>query len=126
MSRPARTDPDRRLFREVTERFWMLRLVTEVRMDGLYVRLDPFQRTFRHLPPERIREARATSYSATEFGGWHWGLRHTPGGNTVYRLRGSRGVAVVQPDGTTWFVGSQRPAEFEAALAEVATAADRW
>ena len=124
MSQPARTHQDPIRFREVTERFWMLRLVTEVRADGLYVRLDPFQRTFRHLPSERIREVRATSYSATDFGGWHWGLRYTPGGNTVYRLRGSQGVAVTHPDGTTWFVGSQRPTELEAALAEVATQAN--
>ena len=124
MSRPARTDLDAPRFREVTERFWILRLVTEVRSDGLYVRLEPFQRAFRHLPPERIREIRATSYSAMDFGGWHWGVRRTPGGNTVYRLRGSRGVAVTQPDGTTWFVGSQRPTEFETALADVATRAN--
>ena len=121
MSRPARTARDATRFREMTERFWMLRLVTEVRSDGLYVRFEPFQRTFRHLPPEQIREARTTSYSATDFGGWHWGMRHTPGGNTVYRLRGGRGVAVTQPDGTTWFVGSRRPAELEAALAEITT-----
>ena len=99
----------------------MLRLVTEVRSDGLYVRLEPLQRMFRHLPPERIREARTTSYSATDFGGWHWGLRRTPGGNTVYRLQGNQGVAIVQPGGTTWFVGSRRPAELEAALAETTT-----
>lgn len=121
MNRPARADHDAKPFREVTERFWMLRLVTEVRSDGLYVRLEPFQRTFRHLPPERIREIRATSYSAMDFGGWHWGLRRTPGGNTVYRLQGSRGVAIVQPDGTIWFVGSRRPAELEAVLAEITT-----
>ena len=111
-------------FREVSERFWMLRLVTEVRADGLYVRLHPFERTFRHLPPERIQEARATSYSAMDFTDWHWGLRHTPGGNTVYRLRGNQGVAVTQPDGTTWFVGSERPAELEASLADIAATGD--
>lgn len=124
MSQPVRTDHDATLFREVTERFWVLRLVTEVRADGLYVRLDPFQRTFRHLSAEQIREVRATSYSAMDFGGWHWGLRRTPGGNTVYRLRGSQGVAVVRSDDTTWFVGSQRSAELEAALVEVVSSAE--
>lgn len=119
MNRSAHSDHDARLFREVTERFRVLRLVTEVGADGLYVRLEPFQRTFRHLPRERIREVRATSYAATDYGGWHWGLWRTPGGNTVYRLRGSRGVTVVRSDGTEWFVGSQRPAELEAALEEV-------
>jgi hypothetical protein len=118
MNRSAHADRDATLFKEVTERFLVLRLVTEVGADGLSVRLEPFQRTFRHLPRERIREVRAASYSATDYGGWHWGLRRTPGGNTVYRLRGSRGV-VVRSDGTEWFVGSQRPAELEAALEEV-------
>lgn len=108
------------MFREITERFWVLRLITEVRRDGLYIRLEPLQRSFRHVPITRIKTVRAETYSAMRYHGWHWGLRRTMGGNTVYRLRGNRGVELVLTDGTHWFIGSQRPQEFKAAINQVA------
>lgn len=111
------------MFRETTERFLLLRLVTEVRPDGLFVRLEPFQRSFRQIPSDQIRDVTVTSYSATTYGGWHWGLRRTPGGNAVYRLQGDRGIEVVQTNGDRWFVGSRRPAELESAVGSIAGSA---
>lgn len=109
------------LFRETTERFGVLRLVTEVRPDGLSVRLEPIQRSFRTLPANRIRAARVASYAASTYAGWHWGVRRTPGGNTVYRLRGDRGVELVLADDTRWFVGSGHPEELAAAVERIHT-----
>lgn len=116
---PSENRADETLFRETTDRFWVLRLVTEVRESGLYVRLEPLQRSFRHVPAEQIRAANVASYSATNYAGWHWGMRRTPGGNTVYRLRGGRGVEVESTTGKRWFVGSQRPERLAAAIEEV-------
>lgn len=79
------------LFRETTERFWLLQLISEVREDGIYVRLGPLQRSFQRIRPGAIRDVTVTTYAATAYAGWHWGVRKTPGGNTVYRLRGNRG-----------------------------------
>lgn len=120
MSSAERADGET-LFRETTERFRVLRLVTEVRVDGIYVRLAPLQRSFRWIPAEQIRDASVTSYAATTYGGWHWGVRRTPGGNAVYRLRGDRGVEVVGSNEERWFIGSRRPGELEAAIERVRT-----
>lgn len=113
------TDEDEPLYRETTARFRVLELVTEVRDDGLYVRLAPLQRSFRHVPATEIASVDVTTYSASAYGGWHWGYRRSLGGNTVYRLRGDRGVELTLEDGETLFVGSQSPAELEAAIQQV-------
>lgn len=113
------TRDDETLFHETTERFWVLRLITEVRESGVFVRLDPFQRSFRRLPPDQIQNASITSYAATTYAGWHWGVRRTPGGNTVYRLRGDQGVEVVRANGERWFIGSKRPEKFAAAIEQI-------
>lgn len=120
MSPSGRLDSDP-LFRETTDRFGVLRLVTEVRERGLRVRLGPIQRTFREIPADRVRDARVASYAASTYGGWHWGVRRTPGGNTVYRLRGDRGVEITLTNGQRWFVGSQRPDELAAAVERIHT-----
>lgn len=112
-------------FRETTDRFWILRLITEVREDGVYVRLGPLQRSFRRIPPDQIRDVSATSYAATTYGGWHWGMRRTLSGNTVYRLRGDGGVEVVRTNGERWFIGSQRPAELKSAIERIRTSSTR-
>jgi hypothetical protein len=103
-------------FREVTERFWLLRLVTEVREDGLYVRLAPLQRNLRHVPASDVDTLRETTYDSSAYDGWHWGFRRTGGGHRVYRLSGKQGVEVVRASGERWFIGSQRSGELVAAL----------
>lgn len=109
------------LYRETTERFWFLRLITEVREDGIHVRLEPLQRSFRQIRPDEIQEAVVTSYGATTYAGWHWGVHRTPSGNTVYRLRGDQGVEIRLKTGARWFIDSQRPEELESAITEIET-----
>ena len=113
------SEPDPVRFREVTERFGLLRLVTEVDATGVGVRLAPIQRSPRRIPADEIRDVRATTYDAATYAGWHWGVRRTPGA-VVYRLCGDRGIEVVT-DGRRWFVGSQRPAELASAVERVAS-----
>lgn len=110
---------DETLFRETTERVWLLRLVSEVRESGIYVRLEPFQRSFRRIRADAIDEVNVTPYTATRYAGWHWGMRQTPSGNTVYRLRGGRGVEIVHENGKRWFIGSQHPDEFGDAIESI-------
>lgn len=103
-------------FQEKTSRFWILSLVTEVRSDGVYVRLAPVERTFRRLETTEIESYRVVEYSPTTYQGWHWGLHRTSTGHLIYRLRGTRGVEITHRDGTRWFVGSSRPDELLAAV----------
>lgn len=121
MTTSSDSNTGRTIFRETTERFWILRLITEVQDDGLYVRLEPLQRSFRRIPISQIEDANITTYSATTYQGWHWGLRRTTSGNTVYRLRGARGVELSLSGGDCWFIGSQRPEELKAAIDKIAT-----
>ena len=107
----------RTLYRETTERFWVLQLVTEVREGGIYIRLKPLQRSFRRIRPGDVRHVSVTSYEATTYAGWHWGIHQSPSGNTVYRLRGDQGVEIELENGEHWFIGSQRP---EALVSEIA------
>lgn len=116
MAAAGGSEDDEKIYREVTRRFLILRLVTEVQDDGLYVRLGPLQRSFRRIPADQIEEVHVATYSARTYGGWHWGVRQTPGGNTVYRLRGSRGIEVTLTDGTRWYIGSSHPSRLKSSL----------
>ncbi|SIS20988.1 DUF6141 family protein [Natronorubrum thiooxidans] len=104
------------VYREIIDRFWILWLMIEVRHDSVAVRLSPFQRSFRQISFREIDDIRITTYSSTTYDGWHWGLRRSSGGDTVYRLRGSRGVELVLTTGTRIFIGTQQPADLKAAI----------
>lgn len=105
----SNSNNDTQVYQEKTKRFWILRLMTEVRADGVYVRLSPIQRSFRRIPFTKIEDIRVTAYSAKTYGGWHWGLRSSPRGNTVYRLHGNQGVELTLTNGRKFFIGSQTP-----------------
>jgi hypothetical protein len=114
MSDPV--DAGERYYREATKRFLLFRFVIEVREDGVYLRFAPLHRSFQYIPFEDVESARAATYDPSTYGGWHWGVRRTLGGNRVYRLRCDRGVELVLSDDTRLFVGSEQPAELEAAI----------
>lgn len=103
-------------FRETTKRFWVLRLITEVRSDGVSIRLTPIHRSFRHIPTSQIDTVTVTTYSPTTYGGWHWGVRQSLGGNTAYRLRGDQGVEITVDEERKIFIGSQSARELETAI----------
>lgn len=107
------------IYRETTKRFWVLRLLIEVRNDGLYVKLIPFHRRFRHIAATDIADVTVTTYSPATYGGWHWGAQRSPQGDTVYRLRGKTGVEFVLAEGMKIFVGSQSPTQLAAAAERV-------
>ena len=90
-----------------------MRLVTEVRADGLYVRLTPLP--FRRVPFPSIRSAEVRTYRPIlEYGGW--GLRYSWKQGTAYNARGNRGVQLVLANGKRLLIGSQKPEELLEAL----------
>lgn len=117
MATTAATDETGPRFRETQRAFLLLRLATEVRDDGVHVRLSPIPGTARHVPFADVESVEVASYDAGEHGGWHWGLRVGPGGDAVYRLSGSRGVRFHLASGRTLFVGSRRPGDLRDAVA---------
>ncbi len=63
-----------------------------------------------------ITAAEAVTYSPlVEYGGW--GIKGLPG-NSAINARGNRGVRLTLRDGRRILIGSQRPDELAAALAE--------
>jgi hypothetical protein len=104
--------------------FYKAVFVTEVRADGLYLKLWPLHLSFRHVPCKAIESHSQESFSPMgEYGGI--GVRHNP---TFYRwgisfeepkayiADGGEGVLVERRTGRAILVGTQRPHELRAAL----------
>ena len=93
----------------------LLKLVTEVRGDGLFiwfVWLWP-KRT---IPWDQIRSVETRTYRPIrDFGGW--GVRWDARG-IVYHARGNRGARLVLASGERVLIGSQRADELARAIAE--------
>jgi hypothetical protein len=91
-----------------------VRLRTEVRDDGLYVKLWPVHRSFRRIPWSDIERHEPIEYSSLRrFGGW--GLRVRPG-EVAYNVGGSQGVLIERPGGRSVVVGSGRAGELAEAI----------
>jgi hypothetical protein len=97
--------------------FWLykMRLVTEVRTDGLVLHFQWLWRR-RWIPYADIRRYTVVTYNPIrDYGGW--GIRGLPG-NMAYNVSGNRGVLLEFNDNAKLLVGSQRPAELAHALAQ--------
>jgi hypothetical protein len=90
-----------------------VKLVTEVRLGELSIRLFPFRG--RAIPLSTISQTEVRQYSALgEYGGW--GIRFSRRNGRAYNAYGNMGVQLVLNDGTRILVGSQRPEELLASL----------
>jgi hypothetical protein len=67
---------------------YFIKLVTEVRKDGLYVWFYPFQHSFKTFPFETIQNYEIRTYNPIiDYGGW--GIRHGSKGK-AYTITGNR------------------------------------
>jgi len=93
------------------------KLETEVRGDGVYVRLFPFHLSFREIPLEDVVKVEARSYRPLrEYGGW--GIRCGRKGR-AYNMSGNEGVRIDYANERHMLIGSQRSEELAAAIEEV-------
>ena len=96
---------------------YSLRLHTEVRIDGIYFKMWPIHRSFRHISWSEIEHYESKQYSPLrEFGGW--GIRWVPG-KIAYNVSGSQGIWIERKNGRSILIGSQRTEEFVKAVSEV-------
>lgn len=94
--------------------FLILRLETEVRSDGLYVRLYPFHISYKKFVRQDIEEYHACEYRPIrDYGGW--GIRYGLKGK-AYNVSGKKGVQLVFKNGKRLLVGSQRTGELVKAI----------
>lgn len=95
---------------------YSLRLQTEVRDDGIYLKMWPLHWSFRQISWSEIERYEAEQYGPLgEFGGW--GIRWAPG-KMAYNVRGNQGVRIERMNGRTVVVGSQSVEEFVGAIDE--------
>jgi len=98
--------------------FVFLKLETEVRNDGVYVRLFPFHISFKKIAPQDIAEAYSRKYSPiAEYGGW--GIRYSLKHGKAYNTRGNEGVQLILANGKKLLVGSQKAQELESAIKSI-------
>jgi len=98
--------------------FWVLKLETEVRPDGLYVRYFPFHIHFKRFGREELSEYYARAYRPIwEYGGW--GIRCGFGKGKAYNVSGNKGVQLVFKSGKRLLIGSQRAEELEEAIRSI-------
>ena len=98
--------------------FYSLKLVTEVRYDGLYVRFFPLQFHSQKISYGEIKSFEIRTYSALkEYGGY--GIRYGKKGK-AYNVYGNKGIQLEFQDGKRLLIGTQRPEELLQAIATVA------
>jgi hypothetical protein len=97
--------------------FYSLKLITEVRYDGLFVKFFPLQFHSHIISYEDVKTYEIRTYSAfKEYGGY--GIRLGTKGK-AYNVYGNKGIQFEFQDGKRLLVGTQRPQEFISALSSV-------
>jgi len=94
---------------------YALKLETEVRSDGLYLRFYPLTSKTINFAEIVSCEAR-TYHPIREYGGW--GIRCGWKGGKAYNVSGNRGVQLEFRNGKKFLIGSQRPEELAQAIKE--------
>ena len=98
--------------------FVLLKLETEVRPDGLYVRYFPFHIHFKRFGPEDLSEYYARQYKPIlEYGGW--GIRYSLRNCKAYNVSSNKGVQLVFKNGKRLLIGSQKADELETAIRSI-------
>ena len=98
--------------------FLLLKLETEVRSDGLYIRFAPFHIHFKRFAPDDLTEYYARQYKPIrEYGGW--GIRCSLRNGKAYNTSGDRGVQLAFKSGKRLLIGSQKAEELEQAIRSI-------
>ena len=93
---------------------YSLRLETEVRTDGIYLKMWPLHWSFRRISWSEIDQYELRTYRPLrEFGGW--GIRWVPG-KLAYNVSGNQGVWIQRTNERSILIGSQRVEEFVTAI----------
>ena len=97
--------------------FFSLRLETNIRKDGVYVRFFPIQRKFKYLPWNTIARSFVRQYNPLgEYGGW--GMRGL-GKNKALNISGNKGLQLVLEDGSKLLIGTSKPEELTTTLQQL-------
>lgn len=96
--------------------FLIIKLETEVRSDGLYVRFYPIHIRYKKFTADNLQQYYTRRYRPIlEYGGWGIRYSFTKKGK-AYNISGNKGVQLVLKNGKKLLIGSQRPDELVAAI----------
>ncbi|MCD6115876.1 hypothetical protein J7K93_02580 [bacterium] len=94
--------------------FIRMRLFTEVREDGIYLKFFPFNFGFHKIVFDDIEKYEIREYHPIkEYGGW--GIKSGSGGK-AYNVSGNMGLQLKLKNGKKVLIGTQRPEEFKLAV----------
>ncbi|MBX7155267.1 MAG: hypothetical protein K1X91_09905 [Bacteriodetes bacterium] len=98
--------------------FYVMKLETKIKSDGIYVRFFPFHIKFKHYPWQTISKAYVRTYSPiAEYGGW--GLRlGLFGKGMAYNVSGNVGVQLEFANNKKLLIGTHKPDEITIAIEE--------
>jgi hypothetical protein len=87
------------------------RLDTQIKNDGIYVRLFPLQLSFKFFPWNSLIKCYVRKYNAVvEYGGWGWRLGLF-GKGTAYNISGNEGLQLEFTNNKKLLIGTQKPEE---------------
>ncbi|MEJ7558575.1 MAG: hypothetical protein WKF66_09730 [Pedobacter sp.] len=94
-----------------------LKQYTQIKADGVYVKLFPIQIQYKYHSWESIQKSYIRVYNPiSEYGGW--GLKGSKR-NSAVNQTGSDGLQLVFKDGNKLLIGTQKPEEIAAALKKI-------
>lgn len=91
-----------------------IKLIVEVREDGVYIRYLPFHRRNRQFYFHKIEHYEITEYDPIEFGGW--GIRSNATGGTAYTINEKKAVRLQLKHNRSVIIESRHPAKFVEAI----------
>jgi hypothetical protein len=99
--------------------FYLIKLETIIKAEGIYVRFFPFHFRFKHYEWEDISNVYTREYCAiTEYGGW--GLRSGLfGKGSAYNVNGNKGLQLEFTNGKKLLIGTQKEPELKTLLVEL-------
>lgn len=94
--------------------FYKLKLITQVRQDGLYIKFAPVHFSFKKIQLDDLKRHYVRTYDPIgEYGGW--GIKYGFGGK-VYNVSGDRGVQLKFTNKKDLLIGSQKPEQLDSAI----------
>ena len=103
----------------VTLLFFILKLQTIIKNDGIYVRFFPFQIAYRKYTWDKLTKIYVRKYSPImEYGGWGIRLGLFGKGNAL-NISGNKGLQLEIVNKSNLLIGTQKPEEIKAVLCKI-------
>jgi len=103
-----------------------IKMITQIREDGIFVRFPPFEPTFQGYLWKDIREIYTREFNAfTEYSQWgvrfgFWGVKYGTSGK-AFILSGNKGIQIILSDDSKILISTQLPDEISSLLYEIQT-----